>query len=598
MPIVQAQSVRLGGECTTKSADNLSSGKSWQKNCSRQAWQVFKRKGLGWDVKLSTFDFQTESGDIIPIVYISPCDLIPYLMHHHPGVLVGGLQTAQERAVHLKTFWEAYRLGNKDDMIFEEHNNNLERVLPLFWHGDEGRGKRRGNTVVVSCETAIGTNTVLNSRKRKMETCDCNPALDMKQRFRNLQRNLSPEQLKVLELQTTTMKGHSMLHHWPLFIIPSSVHHAHPKALIKLLEILAADFKQLFFDGFTLGGKTFNAAVIGAKGDLKWFGKIALQRSWENQGRIRDVACCHMCLGGQPGIKWEDVTSDPPPWKATIYAQRPWHLAPAMLPVPINRFTPEKQYRLDVFHLTKVGIYRDVCGSIICYLAMKGYFGQQGTFESKLVTAHMGFILYCRTVGRSPALRTFSRRLFMYDRFDQYPWSNTKGSDTMLLLRWLQVQLVGFENTLLDQSHLQNLQVMRAVCQAARKIFGHLNNHGLWVKRDCAMCFYRELQGFIRGYSALAAALLNDPQFNGFAMKPKLHLLRHCSLDISDCLHAGHQIQLSLNSTNCEADEDLIGRVCRLSRRLDSRKIGERVLGCCLLKSSILYNRFKKLHKL
>lgn len=601
VPVVQAQSIRLGEYSESASVPKgvqLSSGKSWKHNCSRQAWQVFKRKGLGWDVKLSSYNYLTASGDVLSIAYISPCDLIPFLMKNHPGVLVGGLPTVAERALHLKTFWEGFRLANKNHEVFQEHNDNLERVLPLFWHGDEGRGKRRGNTVVVSCETVFGTNTVLNSRKRTRDECDCNPGDSLKQRFAGRpQQTLTPEQLKILGMQATTMKGHSLLHHWPLFIIPSSIHHAHPGALLELLKVLAGEFRKLFYEGFFIGSTTYNAAIIGAKGDLKWFGKIALQRSWENQGRIRDIACCHMCMGGQPNIHWEDVASNTPVWAPTRFTQRPWQDAPATLAIPFERGIPEKQYKLDPFHLMKVGIFRDVCGSVLCYLVAKGFFGQQGTFDTKLSNAHSGFILYCRTVGRTPALRTFTRRLLMLPRLDAYPWSNTKGSDTMLILDWLQVQLVGFEVDPIHPSYVPTLKLMRKTCKAARGLFHHLNHHGLWHTRKCSMCLFAEVQGFIQGYVALAGRLLND-SCSGFAIKPKLHLLRHCSLEIQECLEQGHQCQLSLNAVNCEADEDLVGRVCRLSRRLDSRKIGERVLGCCLLKSHILYTRFKKLHKL
>lgn len=601
MPVVHAQNIRLGEykETAVPKHVQISSGQHWKKNCSRNAWYVFKKRGLGWDVKLSTFEYLSADGDIIPISYISPYDFFEYLMKNHPGVLVGGLQSATDRAEHLAAFWEGFRLQHKDHMVFEEHNSNLSTVVPIMWHGDEGRGKRRGNTAVVSMECVLGTDTAVRSRKRSLASCSCKSEAShlLKRRFGGATQRLSQKHLETLRLQTTTMKGHSLLHHWPLFIIPSSIHHAHPQAMIELLELIAKDFKRLFFEGCTISGKTYNAAVVGAKGDLKWFGKIALQRSWENQGRRRDLECCHLCMGGGPQVPWEDVVSDAAAWHGTRYSQRPWVDSPCVLGIPVCRLIPEKQFLSDPFHCTKVGIYRDVVGSIVCWLVSKGYFGQQGNFDEKLSTAHMGFVLYCRTVGRSPALRTFSRRLFMYPRFDKYPWSNTKGSDTMLLLDWLVVQLTGFQNDPQDASHLPTLQLMKAVCKEARQVFTLLNGHGLWVFRGCSMNLFSSMQGFIRGYVALANSLLNDV-FNGFGIKPKLHLLRHTTLEMDEALQAGDECLLSFNSQNCESNEDLIGRTCRLSRRLDSRKIGQRVLGCTLLKSSILYNRFKKVNRL
>lgn len=253
---------------------------------------------------------------------------------------------------------------------------------------------------------------------------------------------------------------------------------------------------------------------------------------------MRDIACCHECMAGSVGLPFEDVTSDVPAWAASRFSVRPWTDAPCVLEIPFCRTAPEKHFKKDIFHLCKVGIYRDVVGSIIHFLVSYNYFGNRGDYDSKLATAHMGFILYCRTMGRTPALRSFTRRLFMLPRLDSYPWTNTKGSDTMLILAWLQVQLRGFELSPLDASHVRNLQIMRQTCKSAINVFRHLNKHNLWHSRNCSMIFY------------------------------------------------------------IEPNEDFIGKTCRLSRRLDSRKIGERVLGCCMLKAGILYARFRKTNKI
>lgn len=598
--MVHAQSIRHGeysGAASIPQEVAISKGSSWKHNVSRQAWKLFKRRQVMWNVPMKTFNYvDASSGDQLAISYISPCDLMEYLITHHPGVLVGGFQSSPERARHLDAFWAAFRLQNNYHVVYEEHNDHLPTVIPLAFHGDEGRGKRRGNTAVVSCGAVIGTQSVVNSRKRSFGDCDCNPPASLKQKFGGVTQRLSTQRKNLLRVQSTTMKGHSMLHRWPLFIIPSDIHHAHPNAMIQLLEIIAKDFKQLFYDGVTVSGRTFNFAVIAAKGDLKWFAKIALQRSWENQGRIRDIACCHECLGGQVGTPWDDMVSDRPNWSNTRFLARPWTDPPCVLAIPFCRLAPERMFKRDPFHLTKVGIYRDVVGSIVCFLAMKDYFGSVGTFDSKLCTAHSAFKLYCKTVKKNPALRTFTRRLFMLPRFDSFPWANVKGSDCMLMMEWLAVQLTGCINAPEDASHIPTLRLMKAVCKAGKKVFTDLNGHSWWMWRDCSTVLFQDLHGFIRGYIALANVLLND--VCAFAIKPKLHLLRHASLEVDELLSAGDECMLNYNCHNCEMDEDLIGRVCRLSRRLDSRCIGERVLGCSMLKAGILYRRFKRFHKL
>ena len=582
VPTTTAQAVRLGKD---------ESDPTWKKNCSRQTWALIRKKGLAWDVKPSVFDYVTADGDHMPITYIKPSDYIRFLMTHHPSVMVGGLQSETDRALHLESFWEGFRLANSDHMIYSEHNDSLSQCLPVLWHGDEGRGKRRGNTVVVSLELPMSVATVLNTRKRcRNEMSCCDPPAASKRKYANVQRKLSSRHKDALRMQVTTMKGHSLYHRFPLFIIPSGIHHAHPDALIQLLGIMASDLRQLFFEGLDAAGKHYTVALVGAKGDLKWHKKIALERSWDNQGIVRNIACCHQCGAGADGIAFEDM-SENPVWAATRWASRPWTTAPVMNPVPFCSAAPEKQYSRDVFHLTKVGIYRDLAGSALCFLVAKGYFGQQGDFDEKLANAHGAFTLFCRTTGLTPALRTFSRSLMMYPRFSAYPWANVKGSDCMLLLKFLAVQCCGFENAPLDPSHLPMLRLIRATCKAATGVIAALNKHNLWVERDCSMSVHGEMTKFVNGYMMLASSCLNDV-FNGFGIKPKLHLFKHEALEWHEALLRGDELLLNWNIFGCEGSEDCIGRVCRLSRRLDSRRIGERVLGCCLVRSAMLHRRF------
>ena len=584
VPTTHAQAIRLNKD---------DSDSSWKKNCSRATWALLRKKGYGWNVPLSTFDFITSDGVHLPITYIKPSDLVRYLMTHHPSVLAGGLQSETDRSLHLEAFWEAFRLAHGDHQVFSEHAHSLCNCLPLAWHGDEGRGKRRGNTVVVSIETPFSVMTSLNKKKRRLgEThCSCDPPAASKARYSHVQKKLSAKHKAALDMQMTTMKGHPLLHHFPLFIVPSAIHHGHPEATTELLKIIAINLRMLFFDGLDIRGKNYTVAIIGAKGDLKWFKKIALERSWENQGVVRNIACCHQCGAGADGIPFEDLTTRVPVWAATRFSSRPWTTPPVMDPVPYCRAVPEKQYKSDPFHLTKVGIYRDLAGSSLCLLVSKGYYGAQGDVNHKLSNAHGAFTLYCQTFGKSPALRTFSRFLMMYPRLDSYPWANVKGSDCMILLSFLIVQAAGFERAPQDPSHIPWLRTMRLTCQAAKQVFVCLNQHNLWLQPLCAMSLHADISRFVKGYVQLASICLND-SFNGYAIKPKLHLVKHVEIEYDEALQRGDEIIVNWNLWNAESNEDMMGKVCRLSRRLDSRRIGERVLGACLLKSGTLHRRF------
>lgn len=567
------------------------------KNASRSAWRRIKHVSRGVGVKISTYDYQTPSGDVIPISYIAPTDLLTFLLLQYPALLVGGLQNQQERSEHLQAFWDAFKLRHGDHRVFSEHSDSLQSVVPLAWHGDEGRGKRRGNTVVVSIEASLGINTVLQQRKRRHESCQCTAPDSIKQRFGPVSKKFSDRTCDLLRTQWTSMRGHSFLQHFALFIIPSSVYHKHPQVLSLMLKLIATDLRRLFFEGVTVQGRHWCFSIVAGKGDLKWYCKVALERSFQNQGVVQDIPCCHECQAGSPGLAWEDL-SDRPSWAGTRYTQRPWSTPPPMLPVPYCLGAPEKAYKRDLFHLMKVGILRDLAGSGICWFVRKGYFGEQGDIDHKLQACHQVFRLWCTTTGHTAALRTFSRLLFMYPRFSAYPWANTKGSDTMLLLKFICVQCVGFINAPLDPRHVPFLRLLHQTCQAAVKYFDGLNDHGLWFFRECVMTIFAELTKFITGYATLAAWTLNDLDFNGFGMKPKIHLVKHYHLEMAEMLASGAELFWNCNRDNCEMCEDFIGRICRLSRRLDSRRIGERVLHCSLLKCELLYKRFLRANRL
>ena len=116
--------------------------------------------------------------------YISPLDLFQYLMEKNPEVMVGGLGSASERAQNLRTFWHCYKLHSGDHDVFAEYGNGasgsgLDNIIPIAWHGDEGRGKRRGNTVCVSMEAVIGVETALRKkteiRRKQLAAQGANP---------------------------------------------------------------------------------------------------------------------------------------------------------------------------------------------------------------------------------------------------------------------------------------------------------------------------------------------------------------------------------------------------------------------------------------
>ena len=169
-------------------------------------------------------------------------------------------------------------------------------------------------------------------------------------------------------------------------------------------------------------------------------------------------------------------------------------------------------------------------------------------------------------------MRTWSRAFLQYKNFQQSPWMNCKGSDSMLCCQWLVTQSTGFLNDLANNGADQEaLSLIKSTSEAfSVSIFAFLNSHGLFYDKACAMTFYARLTRYINGHNLLANRMANQ-NWKLWAIKPKLHLAKHFAYENHSLLQARRPLFLNENSRNCEQNEDLVGRVSRLSRRMDIR---------------------------
>lgn len=137
---------------------------------------MIKRRNLSWKVKMSYFQYH-EGNEVISIPYYCPYDLVEYLVSHEAGALLGGFENPGDVALHLESYWKAFSLHHGDHQVFVEHQDSLSRVVPIVWHGDEGRGKRRGNTCVVSIESVFSAYSSQKDRptagKRSRADMEC-----------------------------------------------------------------------------------------------------------------------------------------------------------------------------------------------------------------------------------------------------------------------------------------------------------------------------------------------------------------------------------------------------------------------------------------
>ena len=318
-------------------------------------------------------------------------------------------------------------------------------------------------------------------------------------------------------------------------------------------------------------------------------------------GAKTDQMMCSLCWAGDRAYPFEDC-SDKPDWAETLGASRPWSITPNLALVPGNPSFPEQVFLLDPFHLFKVGLARDLSGSAIIALCKMQFWDNAGDSKNikfRLERAHKSFQLYCLAQRKAPGLRSFTKTFLNFGSNKASAWTNSKGSDSMLLLKWLlwfvSLQLLRPEE-IQNPRHLQFCKTLKHTVDSGLKVFALLHSHPLWLQPTCATVLYKRIMLLLRGYKSLAQQMVSL-RMSGFGLKPKFHGTHHVAFAIKQALERQCQLVLSPLVAACEQNEDVVGRISRLSRRLATRTLTRRVLQRHFLKKSALLRRSTEKHK-
>lgn len=294
------------------------------------------------------------------------------------------------------------------------------------------------------------------------------------------------------------------------------------------------------------------------------------------------------------GAPYEDVTNNAR-WISTLWRSRPWDFEPSLEEIPFDAREPERMLRRDLMHVTKLGVYRHHLGSILKVLVRWKIYqqGQPNDVPTLLSRLHGHFRLWCATFSKSPAVRSFTPQLLNWKRWSDYAWLNTKASDCILINQWMQDFLPTLRAEI-NPEHRVFLDVMLQVCQSISRFTQLVFVHGLLWRRSCCEAALNEGTRILNGYTWLAKAVM-PLNANGWAVVPKVHMLKHFMVDMQTFLRDADSDVLFLSPlafTN-EMGEDIIGTICRLSRRADARTMQSMVLTLYLTKACIVHSRWK-----
>ena len=506
----------------------------------------------------------------------------------------------------LKSFWDAYKQTHGTHEVFGEHASCTSRVIPLCLHGDEGRGLKKTNTCIMMLESIFGLSTVENiMSSTHFNSCRCCSQRGLDHQEPCKTEAQQKDTIPPTAFQEINLQHHPFLTKFLLFALPHIVF-KQTDVLDLLIRRISSELRQLFFEGVYARGTYWFGAIVGLKGDLAWFAKIGkLTRCYKHLAY--DAASCHECGAGTLEKPFEDVGRQAS-WHTSLYETRPWSSEdpPLFDRIPFDKTTPERILRRDYFHCSKIGTFRDFVGSSLLLIIRLGFFYQANEPNNRKVLLQRAFghfRLYCFTVGKHPALHSFTQDNFNCATAKTFPWCKTKGSDTMLLMEWLQYLSRACLNNPMDEIYVDVLEKINWTARAGTSWSKSLYKHGMWLSRSCASALAKEGNAFLKGYNSLAHACLHSEalrslEFCGYGMKPKLHLLCHEVYDlrrwlgdpaitaIPNCLMFG-----------CESNEDVIGKASRIIRRLHQKQVCRTALERYLMKAKALYTKFKRAEK-
>lgn len=284
-----------------------------------------------------------------------------------------------------------------------------------------------------------------------------------------------------------------------------------------------------------------------------------------------------------------------------VGASVPWDplSPPPLSQIPFSDSFPANLYKRDMFHIVKHGVGREVAASVLILLAHLAYFDSEDDTRNIVDRLHRGYMffkLWCLANSKTPSLKNFTKAN-LHMTGSPFPYLGGKGSDTTLVLMFLQFFIPMCQR---EMKHPDHRDILSAVMQLTESLLNFISlqySHDLWLPTTCAEFMYLEGLVALRAYN-YAAQHGMDIGKPLFGLRPKFHSLAETVFETKMCVANGHPYILTPLVFSCEGNEDFIGRVARISRRVSSRTCTLRTLQRYGVAFQSKLRRLKKVKKL
>ena len=123
-------------------------------NAERSAHRLFGRWGLSLKVQMTKIP--VSNGNVhLKVPVLLPSAWVKCLLESYPSALFGGCKLDQA-PLKCSSFWKGLYQSQSTHAVFERFKpEELQYVLPLLLHGDEGTGSKKQPIAIGCCESVF-----------------------------------------------------------------------------------------------------------------------------------------------------------------------------------------------------------------------------------------------------------------------------------------------------------------------------------------------------------------------------------------------------------------------------------------------------------
>ena len=343
----------------------------------------------------------------------------------------------------------------------------------------------------------------------------------------------------------------------------------------------------MYAEGFEHQNERWRIAIIGLTGDAPFLRDAGLMnRSFSNIRKSETsvaflAGVCHLCLAGRTGGPcFEDLDFLRADWLRTMGAN---NLLPWEEPSPLlNGMLTEHDnlpafFKGDLFHIYYLGVGKEFCASALVYMLKTKHCLKKKTMDKSMLCLNEQLKRLQLERKVSPlACGKLSWDLLDYNGPRMFPkgkWS--KGMDTGKVTKLVEILSAELLEGNEGDTHLQLIHdASVAVGTFIRTLFAG----GFFLTKQEAEKAIHSGYTFLCIYQRLAKLSSEGGKHCLYKLKPKAHAMTHLVLDMWEKYKRGNSCVVNCIGSATFMQEDFVGIIGRMSRRVSPKVQGQKVL--------------------